>query len=236
MDNTTLEQYLHIGSMIETGELDRQKVQAIIEGRLATPSAPSIREAQARRLYELKFGDVLGVKTFEAYLDGTDAIEAVPLIPYFPEVQVRLFGRENVWLVDGRVAEKVGPTEYLRLVGLGLSGTDDDLVPHDLMRVRSGIRWMIGQDGFRNRGRKPKDCRRLFQFFEVGMDWVEGAAVYALNPKVINGHRVDLLGSVHRNECDLFHASLVVVGSGPRLCYRSNVYSDLLGGSSSRGE
>lgn len=235
MNKATLEQYLHLGSMIKAGELDRQSVQAIIEGRLATPSAPSIREEQARRLYELKFGDVLGVKTFEAYLDGTDAIEAVPQIPNFPEVQMRLFGREGIWLVDGRVAEKVGLTGYLRLVGLAYGGTDDTFESHDPKRAKSGVRWMIGQDGFRNRGRKPNDCRELFQPIEIGMDCIEGAGVYAQNSKVIENHWMDLPGSVrrgNRGRC----AYLGVIDGEPELYWNWGGNSLPKCGSASRGE
>lgn len=235
MNKATLEQYLHIGSMIKAGELDRQQVQAMIEGRLATPSTPSIRETQARRLYELRFGEVLGCTSFEDYLDGTDVVEAVPQIPNFPEMQVRLFGREGVYLIDGRVVEKVGLAEYCKLLGLVYTGNDDTFESHDPKRAKTGVRWMLGQDGFRNRGRKPNDCRELFQPFEVGMDVVEGASVYALNPKAIEGHYLDLPGSVHREDRG-FCAFLGVFDGEPGLHWSWDGYSPPECGSASRGE
>ncbi len=193
----TRDQIIEIVRQLGNGEMSEGFTQAVIEHRFK-PSGLSIRETQARRLYDLKFGDVLGCQSFEKYFDGTDSVEAVPQITVFPETHVRLFGRENVWLVDGRVAEQVGIKEYCKLLGLVYTGEDDTLEACDLKRAKSGVRWMIGQDGFRNRGRKGNECRELFQTFEVGMDSVEGGAVYAQNSKVIYGHWMNLLGSVRR--------------------------------------
>lgn len=201
MDKATLEQYLRIGLMISAGQLDWRQVQAIIEGHL-TPSITSIYETQARRLFDLKFGDVLGCSTFKQYLYGTDAVEAVPQIQAFPETHVRLFGGKNVWLVDGRVAAKIGVKEYYKLVGVACSGEDDALEHKDPKLAQDGVYWMIGQDGYRNRGRAPDHCREQFQPFEVGMDWAEGGAVYAQNPDVIADHFMVLPGSVHRANRD----------------------------------
>lgn len=182
-----------------SGEIDHDKAALIAEHRLQLPSGPSIREGQARRLYEVhKFGDILGCTSFAQYLDaeGRDSFEPVPQIPAFPHEHVRLFGVQNIWLIDGRVAEKVGIKEYCKLIGLAYHGESDTLEAYDPKRAKSGIRWMLGQDGIRNRNRKANDCRNGFQPFEVGMDWVEGGGVYALDPTVIEDHYLDLPGSV----------------------------------------
>lgn len=198
----TFDQYLELGQQIKRGEIPREAVQALIEQRLALPAIGSMRETQARRLYELRFGDVLGAKSFDEYLNGTDAIQAVPQLPVWPATHLRLFGAQNIFLIDGRVAEKVGIEKYCELVGLAYYGENDTLEAHDAKRAKSGIRWMLGQDGYRNRNRKANDCREGFQSFEVGMDWVEGGGLYGLNPKVMEDHCLDLPGSVLRGYRD----------------------------------
>lgn len=199
----TLEEYVQLGRLIEKGLIDRQTVQYLIERRFqAAPPASSVREAQARRLFALRFGDVLGCTTFEQYLDarGRDSFEPVPQVPIFPETHLRLFGHDGLWLIDGRVVEKIGLTEYVRLVGLAYAGGDDDIVTHHQTSVKYGIRWMIGQDGYRNRGKNVVACRKAFQPFEEGMNYVEGVGVYGLDPKTIHEHGMDLPGSVTRHD------------------------------------
>lgn len=194
------------------------------------------RTVQARRLFDLGFADVLGCTGFEQYLNATgkDSLEPVPMVPTFPEPHVRLFGPQGIWLVDGRVAAKVGFKEYLRIIGLGTNAENDRFEAFDPKRAKSGIRWMIGQDGYRNRCRTPDDCRKTFAPFEVGMDWVEGASVYALDPKVIEGHYLNLPGSVF----GVFRhvACLGVFSSKPKLDWFRSDGAALDRGTASRGE
>ena len=186
---------------IADGSVGYDEAQAIIERPKPSVSMESVRTTQARRLYDIGFGGVLGCSTFEVYLDaeGKDSLEPVPQIPLWPASHTRLFG-QNIWLVDGRVVEKVGLKEYCRLAGLVYSGEDDTFVAHDPNRAKSGIRWMLGQDGFRNRDRKPVDCRSTHLPFEVGMDVIEGVSVYIHDSTVIEGHYLDLPGSVPRED------------------------------------
>lgn len=228
------EQIIEIVRQLGNGQMSRDYTQAVIEHRFE-PSGVSIRETQAQRLFDLGFGRVLGCKYFDEYLNGTDAVEAIPQIPTFPAEQVRLFGRENIWIVDGRVAEKVGLKEYFRLVGLAYSGKDHTFEPYDPKRERFGVRWMIGQDGYRNRGREANDCRERFHSFEVGMDAIEGGAVYGQNPKVINEHYwMDLPGSVHY-ECYNACAHLDSRNIKPRISWNWNGGSCPQYGSATRG-
>lgn len=154
------------------------------------------REEQALRLFD-EFGRVLGCKTFPQYLNGTDSLEAVPPVPRFSNQEIWLFGHGNLCLVDGRVPEKVGIKECLRILGIGYWGKEDSLPPHRPELAKSGLRWMLAQDGRRNHGRAPYECQRTFAPFEVEMDWVEGVSVFVQEPRVIMHHVMHLPGSVH---------------------------------------
>lgn len=199
----TRKQVGHITRAFLDGDpgFDREMATRLIESRYWLPGVESLRARQAWRLWDLKFGDVLGCKSFAAYLDakGMDSFEPVPLIPDFPEAYLNLFGDpgpRNLWLIDGRVAEKVGIKEYLRLIGVTYYYESNPFKPYDPNRVKSGIRWMLGQAGYRNQRRRVDLCRQAFAPFEVGMDWVEGGGVYGLNPKVVKDQRLKLPGSI----------------------------------------
>lgn len=235
MKNATIGQIGEIVAQLVNGQIGSDRAQIIIEGRMELPPTGSIREQQARRLFK-RFGDALGIGDFDAYLDGTDSFEAVPQIPQFPATHVRLFGRENVCLVDRRVVKKIGLTEYCRLAGIEYGGNDDTFEAFEPKQVKKeDLYWMLYQDGYRNRNRKPADCRTTFAPFEVGMDAIEGISVYVQSPEVIEGHYLDLPGSVHRGSRDGC-AYLGVVGGGPGLYWRWGVRSRPEYGSASRGE
>jgi hypothetical protein len=160
----------------------------------------------------------------------------VPQLPVWPANHIRLFGRESVCLVDRRVVKRVGLKEYCRLAGLAYDGEDNTFEPFDPKQIKEqDIYWMLFQDGYRNRNRKPNDCREGFQPFEVGMSEVEGVSVYVQNPAVIDDHIMDLPGSVPRGA----RGSVAYFGhfrGGPELCWRwgGGAYSSY--GSASRAE
>ncbi len=218
-----------------------QLIRELTMGPAAAKAVENLRESQARRLFDLKFGDVLDCSTFEQYLDATgkDSFEPVPMVSAFPATHIRLFGTQGITIADGRVAEKVGLKEYLRLVGLAYGGENDTFEPFDPKRAKSGIRWMIGQDGYRNRNRKPSDCRKTFAPFEVGMDAIEGGAVYAQNPSVIgtqqDPHYLYLSGSVHRRDRGRY-AYLGLFDGKPELRWRWYGVAFPEYGTASRGE
>lgn len=94
---------------------------------------------------------------------------------------------------------------------------------------------MIGQAGHKNRNISAKECRKDFKSFEVGMDWVEGAGVYALDPKVIVEHYLDLPGSVPREgRKGVAYVGLIVGNPGLSWSWVDDVCSSF--GSASRGE
>ena len=130
------------------------------------------------------------------------AVEAVPKIPNWPQALKRHFGRKNNWLIDGRVACKVGIKEYLRLM-MGftclvnaLHDGSNPFVPSEPQWTKSGIRWMIGQAGSRYRDISAEEGLGKFKLIETGMDWVEGCGAYALEPTDFNNCCVYLTGSV----------------------------------------
>ena len=239
----------HIGQLreIERARLRRgepglrepvvQLIRELTMGGAVARAIENLREVQARRLFDLKFGDVLGCTTFAQYLDATgkESFQPIPEIPVFPVPHLRLFGTQGITLVDGRVIEKVGLKEYLRLVGLAYTGEDDTFEAFDPKRAKSGIRWMIGQDGFRNRNRKPSDCRETFAPFEIDMDALGGVSVYLQNSGAINEHFMDLLGSVRR-EVRGFCAYVGLFGGKPALRWRWDSNATPQCGAASRGE
>lgn len=236
MKNASIGQIGEIVAQLVSGQIGSDRAQIIIEGRMELPPMGSIREQQARKLFR-RFGSALGCETFEAYLEGHgDSFAPVPQIPTWPAPYLRVFGRENICLVDRRVVDKIGLMEYCRLAGLAYGGNDDTFEAFEPKQVKKeDLYWMLYQDGYRNRNRKPADCRTTFAPFEVGMDAIEGIGVYTQNPDVIIEHYLDLPGSVHRGSRGLC-ACLGVIGGSPKLGWRWGDGSGPGYGSASRGE
>ena len=152
---------------------------------------------QAKVLWDLSFGEILGVKNLEAYLKGTDAVQGIMEIPAWPSTPDYL--NRNV-LVDGRVIEQIGLKELCRLCGIKYGGEDSTFVPYDPSLTLSGLRWMRSQDGHRNRNTTPNRCRtERFAANEVGLDALEGISLFVQDHDVLvlDEHIMDLPGSVH---------------------------------------
>lgn len=249
MKSATRGQILHINSMFLNGGLSRgrfeevnrmavertltfQTAKAITEGTFVFACTPSDAHlAKVRRVWEVYGKPVFGV-SFEKYLNGTDKLEAIPMLPAWPDPWQTNFDRDV--LVDGRVVERIGLKEACKLGGLAYNGENDTLIAHDPAVAMSGLRWMRGQDGHKNRNRRPSDCRTSFADFEVGMDYVEGVFTYVDDPGVIKGHYMDLPGSVPRdNRGDV--ACLGHWYGGPRLLWHWYDNPPLGYGSASRG-
>lgn len=217
MRKATIGQILHINRMYLDGGLSRVRFEEVnhmaAEGILTFDAARAITEgkyafrstfsdahlAKIRRAWKAFGRKVFGVP-FEKYLNGTDGLEAVPALPVWPDAWSASFDRDV--LVDGRVAEKIGLTETCNLAGLAYGDMDDTFEPYDPARALSGIRWMRGQAGHRNRNRRSSECHASFAAFEVGMDAVEGVFTYVDDHDVIRGHYMDLVGSVSRDDRD----------------------------------
>jgi len=198
------------GSPNAKGELER--IAREIEQKFV-----GLRELQARRSFEA-FGPVLGAGSFNEYLSGTDKLEGIMEIPAFSPELMSYF--DETLLVDGRVLEgherSVGMVETCRLAKLLFGGSDDTLVPFDPKRVMRGLRWVRFQDGRRNHGRTPSDCRQGFVRFKRGADAMTGIARFVQDELVLWKHFMDCPGSVDsgaRGRC----AYLGVWGAGPEL-------------------
>ncbi|MBI4281465.1 hypothetical protein HY625_01450 [Candidatus Uhrbacteria bacterium] len=197
------------------------------------PLAELTRIFQAYVVWQKLGAKVFGV-SLPKYLYGTDKLAPVPSLPTWPEACGDTFDRDV--LVDGRIVEKVGITELCELLGLAYDGNHTTPVPHDAkQRVQSGIRWMRFQDGRRNHGRKPDDCRKTYKPFEVGMDVVEGTAVYVQDSWVIKDHYMDLTASVRADDRG-YCAALGIWSDGPLLSWRWHGSADPHCGAASRGK
>jgi hypothetical protein len=201
------DQIVEIVRQIGKGEIDHDAAQAVIEHRLM-PTNEAVRIAQAKRLYELGFGKALGYASFGAYL------KSVPPIPNWSAQQLRIFGAGNVWLVDGRVVEKVGLSQYCKIAGVFPGCQLGAFVPYKIHEHKTGIRWMIGQDGYRNWCRSAKEWREWTVGPEVGMDVAEGVAVFIQDQDVIFKHTLILSGSASL-ESPLLTAFLGYVAGSP---------------------
>jgi len=196
----------------------------------------NMRELQARRSFEA-FGPALGASSFKEYLSGTDKLEGIREIPAFSPELMSYF--DETLLVDGRILEghekSVGMVETCRLAKLVFGGSDDTLVSFDPKRVMRGLRWVRFQDGRRNHGRTPSDCRRSFVPIERGADAMTGIARFVQDELVLWKHFMDCTGSVGsggRGYC----ACLGVWGAGPELRWHWDDGASPVFGSASCGE
>lgn len=174
--------FQHLMRFVERGEITRDELQEVIEGRLNLD-----RLVQAKLRWSLGWGGVLGMK-FAVYLD------TIPEPFKQPEAWKRRF--EQLVLVD----ERIPLTVACRLAVLEFNGNDTTFVPFDSKRlVPDPVRWMWANVGYENQGRMVRDCRRSFmkKKDEIGLTAFEGVSLYIQDPFVINGHFMDLPSSVH---------------------------------------
>ncbi|MFH1142671.1 MAG: hypothetical protein V1695_03070 [Candidatus Uhrbacteria bacterium] len=195
-----------------------------------------IRIRQAKILWDLRFGEMLGLgsQDWKKYLNGTDSLEPIPQIPIWPTIYSAYLNR-NI-LVDKRVLDKVRLKEVCRLLEVSYPGNDNTFEPYEEGRTKSGVYWMRAQDGRRNLGKKPRDCRtQRFAPCEVGLEAFEGLSLFAQDRKVLNGHYMDLPGSVRvRSRGDCAYLGLWSGGPELRWCWDDNPFPAC--SSASRGE
>ena len=220
MRKATLAQAAKLLGKLNSGEIDRPTAQALIEGKfrietdesVSVPSDPAPpaefignyrdnaavdqavkddpRIAQAKILWDKGFGRELKMSSFEEYLASIPVVPSRPSIEYF----------DRLVLVERRVTLVAA----CRLSSLKFGGNDNIFVPFDLNETRpDSVYWMWSHDGRRNRNRRPSDCRDAFQTGEIGCDAHEGVAIYAQDHAVINGHNMDLPGSVYVERSDV---------------------------------
>ena len=194
----------------------------VIMARMRMRSGGDDRIRQATILWEKGWGRELGVASLEAYL------ATIPPVPEWPVDWTVRFDRTV--LVDARLAL----TTSCRLAGLGFPGNDSTLVPFDPAKTLSGVYWMCCHDGRRNRNKAPRDCRASFASAEVGLTDIEGVAIYAQDPTVIEGHYMDLPGSVRAEHRESV-ACLGLWDGRPGLDWYWDDGADPYCGSASRG-
>jgi len=229
-----LETTRHKGEQIGLGADVQALIARLTSGGLARSQDNRIQQAQV--LWDLRFGEMLGLgsQDWKKYLNGTDSLEPIPQIPIWPTIYSAYLDR-NI-LVDKRVLDKVRLKEVCRLLNVSFPGNDNTFEPYEEARTKSGIYWMRAQDGQRNQNKKPCDCRtQRFASCEVGQEAFEGLSLFAQDREILNGHYMDLPGSVHvrrRGHC----ACLGLWRGGPRLRWFWVVSADPDYGSASRGE
>ncbi len=171
-----------------------------------------IRTRQAKTLWDKGFGEVLGFKSFEQYL------EAITEMPERPEDLPDHF---QPILVDQRIfrsEELGGLVKVCELLGVTFNGDNTTFEPHNPEHVvKDSVYWMWCQDGKQNQGKSVKACRTQFtKASEIGLSAMEGLAILAQNPDVLNSHYMDLPSSVRsdgREHC----AYLRLWSGGPGL-------------------
>lgn len=139
---------------------------------------------QATLLWEDGWGKELGFKDLESYL------ETVPEIP--SELRVRSKRFPYLVLVEGRLNIRAA----CYLVFMPSVPDYDSITPFDTSRTKTGIRWMRCQTGRRHQGRAVRESLALFKSDEVGLDLIEGLALYSQFPRLFRGHHVLLPNTV----------------------------------------
>jgi len=153
-----------------------------------------IREAQAKRYWDLGVGTALGYPNFAAYLATV------------PEVPERLEEHGQSFPLLVLVEPRVGLKRLCELANVEFSGGDDTFVAYDERHTEfTKPTWIRIQDGRRNRNRKVSDCRGSFGRRELGLTALQGVCAWCVHGAAElvdlngpDGHAMDLPGSVHR--------------------------------------
>ncbi len=196
-----------------------EAVIRILRGETVAEEQSNIREHQAKLLWDCGFGEVLGYSTFAEYLE---------FIPPEPERSEDLPDYlDKLVLVDARIACTKGEdgksfkfgglVKVCELLGVKFTGNNSTFEPFNPEQVKKqDVYWIWCQDGKRNLGKNVQTCRKEFEKNEIGLDAMEGLALFAQNRKVLQDHYVDLPSSVHCGNRENF-ACLGLWLDGPEL-------------------
>ena len=203
----------------------RQEIQALIT-RLTSGGVgiktDDLREAQAKCLWDKGFGEKFD--SFESFLST------------IPEIPEKLKSDDQRFPLLVLVDARLGVTKSCGLAGLKYAGNNQTFEDFDPKKARTEqVYWMRARDGRKNLGKTIKTCRENFSQNEIGLTALEGVALYLQNPKVINGHCLDLPGSVPRGGRGTV-AGLGYWDDGPGLRWYSGAVADPHYGSASRSE
>lgn len=228
-----------LGDNFEAWLDSMDQLQALdIDDPSQTSEAPSdIREKQAQVLWDKGFGREQGYAEFKGYL---------ATIPPQPERPTDLPDYlDKLILVDARIArtqDKDGEYQFgglvkvCELLRVKFTGNNSIFEPFNPEQVKKqDVYWMWCQDGKRNLGKTVQTCRKEFAENEIGLDAMEGLALFAQHRKIPEDHYMDLPSSVHcgnRKCC----ANLDLWDDVPELDLDWDGDADSRFGSASRGE
>lgn len=171
----------------------RLVMDAALAHESLTESNP--RLAQTRTLWDLGFGQVVGVTDFTGYLQGIPAVPA--------ELQVPNETFPYLILVDGRVPA----IKAAELLGIQVKGNE---ATHSIghLREQGKVYWIRCNDGGRYLGKSAKEVEQHFSSGEKGLSATEGLAFLAQKPQLLQNHYLDLVQAAH----DGFENSIACLG------------------------
>jgi EmrB/QacA subfamily drug resistance transporter len=147
------------------------------------------RLLQARVLWDLGWGRLLGFTEFNEY------VKTIPAVPTVDEAITKEF--PYLVLVDARISA----TEMSRLLGVSATGNHMTANLGELHQ-KDHIYWMRCQDGRKYQAINTQEAKNNFHLQEVGLNIAEGLAFLAQQPELIKQFYIDLSSSVHDGFAD----------------------------------
>jgi EmrB/QacA subfamily drug resistance transporter len=142
------------------------------------------RLIQARILWDKGIGQKLGFGSYTEYL---------ATIPPAPVSSSEITSRfPYLVLVDTRLS--VG--QMCATLEVTIKGTEQTATLPNLQAGQE-VYWVYAQDGQSNRNRTAREIVGTFGNNEVGLDVKEGLCLFAIYPKILTGHFIDLPATVH---------------------------------------
>lgn len=151
-----------IGAEVE--ELIRRLTSGVVPGK-----TDDVRMTQAKRYWDLGVGKKLGKTSFEAYLAD------------IPEIPAELAEDDADYPLLILIEPRLGLRLLCKLGDIMFSGEDYLFPPCDERhREFAHPTWIRLQDGRKNRGRCPTDCRASFAKDELGLTALQGVCHYLM--------------------------------------------------------
>jgi len=209
----------------EVEELIRRLTSGGVAGK-----SNGLREARAKRLWDVGIGKDVGCSDFASYLAG------------IPEIPAALAEDDADFPLLVLVEPRIGLARLCERAGVALSGDDETFIACDEAHHEfTQPAWIRIQDGRKNRGRNVIDCRQSFHVDERGLTALQGVCAYVQHPEMVgdalspDAQLLDLPGSIPR-AFPRNAAWLAVWHGRPELCWRWVGGADSKCGSASRRE